>query len=90
MQQRVLSTTHAELDAFLATHVGEVHRDDIGPWLGYAAFLRERRALDVRAPIGWQEAVNAALCADAPASARRHESVHAWRARPSRPETRPR
>jgi hypothetical protein len=43
MQRKPASTArkHAALAAFVRNHLGVEHRDDVGPWLGQAAWLDE-------------------------------------------------
>ncbi len=50
-----------QLGAFLAGHGCAMHSADVGPLIGYAAWLLECRAVDEPLPAGWREVLNAAL-----------------------------
>lgn len=54
----------AAIDAFLAAHMGMVHREDVGPLFGQLALLRRERPVDASVRKHWLEAISAALAPD--------------------------
>ncbi|MDH5285354.1 MAG: hypothetical protein OEX23_01810 [Betaproteobacteria bacterium] len=61
MQPEVPVPMRSQVGDFLAAHGGIVHSADVGPLIGYAAWLIECRAIDEQVPAGWHEALSAAL-----------------------------
>ena len=54
-------SVQSQLGAFLAGYDSAMHSADVGPLIGYAAWLLECRAVEEPLPAGWREVVNAAL-----------------------------
>ncbi len=54
----------AAIDAFLAAHMGVVHREDVGPLFGQLALLRRETPADATVRKYWPEAICAALAPD--------------------------
>jgi hypothetical protein len=67
MQRRLTSSTrtHDALVAFLDSHVGGQHSDDVGPLFGQASVIRDRGIADAEVERFWNEAVNVALSSEA-------------------------
>lgn len=67
MQRRLASSTrtHDALVAFLDSHVGEQHSDDVGPLFGQASVIRDRGIADSEVKRFWNEAMNVALSSEA-------------------------
>jgi hypothetical protein len=56
---------HDALVAFLDSHLGEAHRDDVGPLFGQASEIRDHGVADAEVKRLWNEAVNAAVSSEA-------------------------
>ena len=54
-------SVQSQLGAFLAGYGSTMHSADVGPLIGYAAWLLECRAVEEPLPAGWREVLNAAL-----------------------------
>lgn len=60
---------HDALAAFLKSHVGTAFSDDVGPLFGQAALVRESGVPDAGMRRYWNDAVSAALTAEASSDA---------------------
>jgi hypothetical protein len=67
MQRRLTSSTrmHDALVAFLDSHIGEAHSDDVGPLFGQASEIRDHGFADAEVKRLWNEAVNVAVSSEA-------------------------
>jgi hypothetical protein len=67
MQSSRSTPSHSrdDLAAFLAEHVGTPWRDDVGPWIGQASFLRATGIPDAETLGLWNAAVTAAVSTEA-------------------------
>lgn len=63
MHSRQTESTTLQLAAWLAAKGGSVHSNDVGPLLGHAAWLSQSAWFDEPRPLGWEEAIAAALAA---------------------------
>lgn len=67
MQRRLASPTrmHDALVAFLDSHLGAPHRDDVGPLFGQASVIRDHGVADAESKRLWNAAVSVAVSSEA-------------------------
>ena len=56
---------HDALVAFLDSHAGETHSDDVGPLFGQASVIRDHGIADAESKRLWNMAVNVAVSSEA-------------------------
>lgn len=86
MQRRLAASirTHDALVAFLDSHLGAQHSDDIGPLFGQASEIRDHGIADAGSRRRWNEAVNVAVSSEAMRDGRSQRSAVRRRSSTSR------